>query len=290
MEKVKHTESYCQGEESPGFRRWVSNLPALFSLPVDAGPLTLIPHIKWASRARWAYSRQLKSLLCPDKEHMPLWVNTIYKLGRYYAATEAMIKFASSQPEIFRSIRIEAVECPRQQLFSVQDWKPLTSLLRRLDKTNHIHLMARLSQTWLETNTDAYFRKKCKRTLTVHAEMQLLIFYDTHPELIPRLLFMGTSKKACYLCDRFLFLHPLKMVISASHQKIWPSWMPPSCTGPSMQMYKDLVRALKDDMEKAAARDLHGELGRRQSPNQDSTAGPPITFTSTFWTLHESVK
>ncbi|KEY64922.1 hypothetical protein S7711_03912 [Stachybotrys chartarum IBT 7711] len=290
MLAMKDRIAYQEEYKSSSFSHWISSLPSLLSLAVDAGPVTLLPHIKWASRARWAYSKQLTSFLSSSQADMPQWVNIIYKLGRYYAATQAMVKLASKQPELFRSIRIEPVECPTSEAFLLKDKNALTSLLTRLGRKDDVDdLVSKLGRFWfmddpegfLRKNPEAYFRKKCNHTLTVHAEMQLLAFYDSRPELSLRLLFMGTSKKACYLCEKFLLQHRLKMIVSAGHQKIWPSWMPPPSSSQLLQQtYRKILLDMKRDLEKTAARELEGELGRRRPPNLDSTAGPPISFTS----------
>lgn len=299
MVTMNHRIVYQEEATSLSFRRWISSLPSLLSLAVDSGPLSLIPHIKWASLARWKYSMQLKSFLPSYQGDMPHWVNTIYKLGRYYAAAQAMVKLSFKQPELFRSIRIEPVECPASESFLLKDKSALTNLLKRLGKKDDLdNLISKLGRCWsmddpegfLRKNPEVYFRKKCNHALTVHAEMQLLAFYDSHPELRPRLLFMGTSKKACYLCEKFLSQHRLKMIVSAGHQKIWPSWMPPPVSNSFLQQtYRKILLDMKRDLEEAAARELQGELGRRRPPNLDSTAGPPITFTSTYSTAPMTV-
>lgn len=298
MENLGQGTFSSQEDSSSNFRSWVSRLPVLASLAVDASPLTLIPHIKWACRARWVYSDKLTACTSSPGGVIPLWVNTIYKLGRYYAATQAMINFALRRPELFRSIRIEAVASPPALKFELKNKKALSVLLQKLcTNKDWGGLMSDLGRIWIRRDEEGHFRKdpedhfrrKCKHTLVLHAEMQLLGFYDQHPKRRPQSLFMGTSKKACYLCEKFLAKHPLKMVVSASHQKIWPSWMPPPSSGPSTKIYEAILWNLKRDLEKTAARDLQGELGHRRPPNLDSTAGPPITFTDTFSTTHMTV-
>jgi hypothetical protein len=293
MEAMRRDYCFRREAESSGFERWIGNLPIITSLSVDAGPQSLIHHIKWASRARWKYAEQLTSLLSKVLPETPLWVTTIYKLGRYFAATKAMVKFALRRPEVFRSIQIKVVDSPGQQAFSLKDNRALTDLLARLGRTDKDDIKAQLGCIWfanspqapVHVDAESYFRKKCSHKLALHAEMQLITFYDRNPQLRPLAKFMGTSKKSCYLCQKFLSHHWLKMAVSASHQKLWPSWMPPSDG-----IYRDLLWKIKRDLEKSAAQELLGQLGHRRPANLDSTAGPPITFTSTFCTTNTSLE
>jgi hypothetical protein len=300
MESMNNSPSYQDGSPTTGFSRWIRKLPDIVALAPGAPTSELIPHIMWASRARWVYWRQFESFVSSPEGKVPLWVNTIYKLGRYYAATHAMVKLASSRSNLLRSIRIEAIESPSPWKFELKEKgkdkgrRYLADLLQSLDKASDpAHLASELGRVWFARNKDGcshvdpekFFRQKCSHMLTVHAEMQLISFYDHHPELTPRLLFMGTSKKACYFCDKFLSLHPLKMAVSASHQKLWPSWMPPTPPERLREKYRQILQDMKGQVERAVKQELRGGMCQRP-PNLDSTAGPAITFSSTFWTMH----
>jgi hypothetical protein len=289
IEAMRGDSIFRRETEGSGFERWIGNLPTITSLSVDAGPQSLVHHIIWASRARWEYEEKLTLLLSKVLPETPLWVTTIYKLGRYYAATRAMVKFALRRPEVFQSIRIELVNSPGQHPFVLKNNGALTDLLVKLGRADKDDIKAELGRIWFANNhkapfhvdAEGYFRKRCSQKLALHAEIQLITFYDHYPQLRPRVKFMGTSKKSCYLCQKFLSLHWFKMAVSASHQKLWPSWMPPS-----EGIYRDILWKIKRDMEKSAAQELQGQLGHRRPANLDSTAGPPITFTSTFWTTN----
>lgn len=293
----------------PNFQRWIRNLPHLVSLGPDLTPHSLLPHIEWASRARWDYSQELESFLFSALGEVPSWVSTLYKLGRYYAAVKAMIKLATKKPRFFYVMTVEAVTCPMpQEKFEVRQKDPLFQLLQGLSKTVDTrlgtsldpgHIVSELNRTCFapdscgrrQKNPEEYFRRKCCHTLTLHAEMQLLYFYDQYPQLSPWPRLMGTSKKACYLCHQFLSEHRLHMVVSACHQKLYPSWMPPEPPPGSeelTQKYRSILWVLRLKMEEALKEELKGQLGRRRPANMDSTAGPPITFTNSVWTMHLS--
>ena len=125
-------------------------------------------------------------------------------------------------------------------------------------------------------------RKACRLVLTVHAEMQLLAFYDHQPDLTPRLLFMGMSKKACFLCHEFLSRHLLTIGVSASHQKLYPTWMPAPCSSSVRKKHKVLLWDLCRHLEQTILRDLETRLGTRRPMHMDSTAGPSLTTTGTI--------
>ncbi|KAH7127920.1 hypothetical protein B0J13DRAFT_646022 [Dactylonectria estremocensis] len=281
-------EDDCSLDETggTGFKHWIRNLSILTALEPGTESSLLIPHVKWASQAKWVYSEQIEALFCPNGEELPLWIGCVYKLGRYFAAAKAMLKFATAQRTIFEQIHVETVTAPEQQRFSLSnDRHALMAVLKRLlPKADHQKLMSQLGQTWFRDDPEQRFRDACRLTLTVHAEMQLLTFYDHHTEFTPRLFYMGTSKKACFLCDRYMSHHPLMMSVSASHQKLYPSWMPAPCSESSVRKeHKVRLWELSRHLEQTTARDLETRLGIARRPRTlDSTAGPSLTTTESF--------
>ncbi|KXJ85599.1 hypothetical protein Micbo1qcDRAFT_141367 [Microdochium bolleyi] len=263
------------------FRSWFRKLPSVVLADPSINPEELVNNIETASLARWVYPDQLDALLAPDNGQLPRWLKQIYKLGRYCTAAKSMIKCASKQPMIFDSIHVEAVRHPRQEQFSLPgESRPLLSVLSKITKENPEELRDRLGQFWLTRDPDAKLRQACKMTMTVHAEMQLLSFYDHNPDLTPRLLFMGTSKKACYLCYEFITRHPLAIGVSACHQKLYRGWMPAPCSSTVRKRHKHLLWEFVRYLEETTARDLQTRLGLRRPINSDSTAGPSLTTTA----------
>ncbi|QBZ66590.1 hypothetical protein PoMZ_13573 [Pyricularia oryzae] len=280
---LRTDEAYLDDGKKADFQQWIAIFPFMISLRSDATPVQLVPHMIWAAQARWKYSERIELLFCSEEEEMPLWIKHIYKLARYHSATKAMVKLATRQPDIFTSIHVKAVEIPGQQRFSLgNDITALSTTLQRLTKTDSGSLVERLGQTWLTDDPEARFRKACRLNLTVHAEMQLLTFYDHHPYLTPRLLFMGTSKKVCFLCHNFLSRHPLAIGVSASHQKLYPTWMPAPCSSSVRKKHKTLLWDLNRHLEETVLRDLETRFGVRRPVHMDSTAGPSLTTTGTF--------
>lgn len=282
MNQMRKDESLLYDAGDIRFRQWIRNLPLLASLDNATDSAQLVAHVKWASEARWVYSEQLESFLEAINQEMPPWLKTIYKLGRYHTAAKTMIKLAMKQPAVFTGIHIEPVGAPERMKFSLGKEKlPLLTALKRITRTDPEELKERLGQIWLTKDPELRFREACRVKLTVHAEMQLLSFYDHNPGLTPRLLFMGTSKKACYLCHEFMARHPLAISMSATHQKIYPTWMPAPCSSTVRKWHKTLLWEFCRHLEHVTARDLETRLGIRRPNTLDSTAGPSLTST---WT------
>lgn len=278
MDEMDKKEFVSDDAGEVRFRQWICNLPLLSSLDSGLDCAHLIGHIKWASEARWVYSEQLENFLEADNEELPVWLKTIYKLGRYQTAAKTMIKLAVKQPAVFTGIHIEPVQAPERMRFSLQkEQLPLLTVLKKITKKDPEELKEKLGQIWLRKDPELRFRQACHIELTVHAEMQLLSFYDHHPNLTPRLLFMGTSKKACYLCHEFMSRHPLAISMSATHQKLYPTWMPAPCSSAVRKKHKVLLWEFSRHLEQVTARDLETRLGIRRPNTTDSTAGPSLT-------------
>jgi hypothetical protein len=65
-----------------------------------------------------------------------------------------------------------------------------------------------------------------KGYIKVHAEIQLLFFYELNPHL-PRPRIICSSKSACYLCNLFFSLHGV-FHIRRSHGRIYDKWILPT--------------------------------------------------------------
>lgn len=282
VEQVIRTEDDGVGSS---FRRWVDNFSMVASLGSNVKPDDLMLHIKWASQAKWAFSEQIEALFCPDGQDLPPWISNIYKLGRYWVAAKVMVKIAVKQPSLFTLMHAKIVETSPPQTFSLgKNRTALSDVLHRLtDQDDTQDLIKQLGKVWLTDEPESRFKKACQLKLTVHAEMQLLSFYDHYPELTPRFLFMGTSKKACYLCYQFMSRHPLDISVSACHQKLYPSWEPAECTKSTVRKsHKVKLWELSRYLEETAARDLQTRLGVRRPKALDSTAGPSFPTTSSL--------
>jgi hypothetical protein len=240
--------------------------------------------IDWASQTRWFYAERLQKILGLDHAQKPHWLDTLHKIARYRAAIKSMIKFAAKQPEVFEGIEIHDIKAPIPRPFSLSKEKaPFRALLRNLMiKEDSGMILEKLQQHLGKQDVEAELRKACRLNLTLHAEMQLVVFYERNPALVPRIPFIGTSKKACFLCYEYLLQHPLRLQVSACHQKVYPTWMPPPYYPTSRRAKSVPFGKLAQNVEKLTKRDVKTALATPRRPkNQDSTAGSSLTITAT---------
>ncbi|KAF4334247.1 hypothetical protein FBEOM_11919 [Fusarium beomiforme] len=274
----------------PEFRHWLESCP--FTSPSFLQPWTspaIVKLVNWASQARWAYSTQLQILLGIKQLQKPAWMDNLYKIARYRSAIKSMVKLAAKQPDIFSQIEIRDVQAPKPLSFFLKNDKAaLLSAVKNLVKEDSGTIMQQLESHLDSHDLEADLYRACRLNLTLHAEMQLVEFYEGHPESVARMPFIGTSKKACFLCYRYLLHHPLRLRVSACHQKIYPSWMPPPCNQTSKQWKSPPFTKVDKEIEQLARTELKTALNVPRRPkNYDSTAGPSLTLTATVSTDKE---
>ncbi|KAH7176010.1 hypothetical protein EDB81DRAFT_771712 [Dactylonectria macrodidyma] len=267
----------------PGLRLWLENCPFKATSLQTWSPATMAMLIDWASQARWLYSEQLQSLLRLGGTQKPPWLDSLHKIARYHSAIKSMVKLAAKQPEALVGIHIQEVKAPDSRPFSLSNEKaPLLAAVKRLVKEDSGMIMEQLEKRLGTQDVEAQLRKACRLNLTLHAEMQIVVFYEGNPSSAPRMPFIGTSKKACFLCHEYLLQHPLGLQVSACHQKIYPTWMPPPYYPSPGQFKSTPFVKLSKNIEQLTKRDLKTALTAPRRPrNQDSTAGPSLTITAT---------
>jgi hypothetical protein len=239
--------------------------------------------IDWASQARWRYSEQLQILLGSDQPQKPPWLDSLHKIARYRSAIKSMVKFAAKEPEVFAGIHIRDVKAPNSRSFTLSNEKtPLLAAVRSLVKEDPGVIMEQLEKHLGTQDVEVRLRRACRLNLTLHAEMQIVVFYEGNPDSVPRMPFIGTSKKACFLCHRYLLQHALRLQVSACHQKIYPSWMPPPYYPIPGRFKSAPFVKLSKEIEQLTKRELKTALNAPRRPrNYDSTAGPSLTLTAT---------
>lgn len=252
----------------------------------DEPPERLLPHISWAEKAKWEYSAYLEAIFAAHGvRQQPRWIYNVYKLGRYAVSCRALCLLALEYPALFSSIRVEAVTAPPRVTFSFpSEDQPLREVLRRVGacgqhQEEDLVRMLGLALVWDSPEPDSHLRETCDVRLTVHAEMQLLGFYDAHPELLPSFRFIGVSKKSCFLCHRFLQGHPASFSVSSCHQKLYLAWKPPAASDSKVyKMCKAIVSNLCVSMESTARQEIRRRIGgvSRTVP-LDSTAGVSLS-------------
>lgn len=273
--------SYLNPYALQRFLEWYRHISAMRDLPLHPEPKDLLPFVRWAREARQHYLEFLKGAYSTRTQQLPRWVRILFKLGRYSVASRVLVQLASEFPALFNPMRVESVVAPATTRFTITGQElPLTCVLRRVvDGASADEQLPRLARIWNTAEPEAHFREACSLTLKVHAEMQLLGFYDHNPNCKPSFRFIGVSKKSCYLCHMFLTTHPDSFATSSCHQKLYVSWMPPLATSVKVyKKYKVLATELTKIMEATAKEDLKSRLGSPRRPiPADSTAGVSLS-------------
>ncbi|KAH7250348.1 uncharacterized protein BKA55DRAFT_511937 [Fusarium redolens] len=280
--------------QSERFRIWLENCPFTASpSPIQNWSCAnTVMLIHWASEARWHYAEQLQTLLKLDESQSQAWLDNLHKVARYHSAIKSMVKFAVKEPDIFVKIVIRQINAPNTRRFKFPSNKaPLLAVVRTLVGKDTDSTMEKLEKHLGTQDVEARLRRACRLDLTLHAEMQIVVFYEGNPGLVPRIRLIGTSKKACFLCDKYLRHHPLRLQASACHQKIYPSWMPPPYYKVPGNSTKVPFIKLSDDIEKLTRQELKEAItAPLRPPNYDSTAGPSLTLTATVPTELRSLR
>lgn len=84
----------------------------------------------------------------------------------------------------------------------------------------------------------------------VHAEVQLILFYEQYPKSRPPRA-IGASKSACFLCDLFIKQHR-GFGISHSHMKLYTQWTIPNVPWMNIQQiqtWQNIVQAMTLDIK-----------------------------------------
>jgi hypothetical protein len=274
--------SSSQGAGKTGLKLWLQNCPFTGASPQSWDLATVERLVDWAAKARWEYSEQLPGLLQFDRAQKHFWLECLFKIARYQASIKSMVKLATKEPAMFQGIRILHVEAPMSCQFSIDvDATPGRTVVNYLFNKDAEDIMTKL-KSHLGQNVEWRLRKACPKKLTLHAEMQLAVFYEGNPDLLPQMAYVGTSKKACFLCNEYLRHHTSRLQAGACHQKVYSTWMPPPCYQDSGRSGSTPFQKLSRSIENLTRRELKTSLAVPRRPiNQDSTAGPDLTLTAT---------
>ncbi|KAF5982502.1 hypothetical protein FBULB1_4261 [Fusarium bulbicola] len=143
---------------------------------------TIVKLINWASEARWQYAEQLRTLLNLDESQSPAWLDHLHKMARYHSAIKSMVKFAMKEPGIFVNIAIRPINAPHQRRFKLpKDEAPLLAIVRTLMGKDTNSTMEKLEKHCGTHDVEARLRGARPRMLTLHAEMQIVVFYESNP-------------------------------------------------------------------------------------------------------------
>ncbi len=117
------------------------------------------------------------------------------KISRFYRAAMAFTAVGIKLSKRNMTIQIQAVAAPKFRITELSDRTPAQLRLRGGYK------YASLSENQLQGMIGRWPRYR------LHSEMQLLIFYQENPNLLPQDNYVGCDKLSCYLCHRFITNH-----------------------------------------------------------------------------------
>ena len=149
------------------------------------------------------------------------------KLGYYFSISRDLYSAAWNRKyHIFDHVKVEVIQI-RNTANSVSPRLPtnLTACLERVQKSQNLKRqvsdLARLSSEG-EKRLFNQTVSRAPKYWKVHAEMQLLLYYEVHPSLKkPRVI--CSSKDACYLCDLFFKVHG-RYHIPKTHGRLYEMW------------------------------------------------------------------
>lgn len=207
------------------------------------------------------------------------------KLSRYWKCTVDLVECARSKSlaGLFQNVE-----------FCATPWtpaKPPTSplpgqgqLLKFLISLGYheAEVLKRCASKYSRLNAE--FQRLQGKDLYVHAEIGLIYYYATHPELQPARE-IGCSKHACFLCDIFIKHHP-DFEVRATHKKIYVGWGLPDLKGVSVrdrfssEILQNAITKTIRDIEDAVKTEFDSPRGTQ--PNNlspDSSSGVSETET-----------
>lgn len=115
----------------------------------------------------------------------------------------------------------------------------------------------------------------------VHAEIQLLIYYDSNPDisiLKPRVL--GVSKAACYLCNLFSKKHA-DFFLSQTHGQLYDQWNIPdlaSFDNAQRLKYRSILKSMDNELQVTTKR----ERARHRSQKRNEPLGSRLHLATAF--------
>lgn len=150
---------------------------------------------------------------------------TISKLNRYFSVSRFLLQ-AARRYSVFSRIRISVISFRAPELPSMElDPKTvgvIDNLLegpKRRTVTSSLHVES-------STAIQDYIRQGATLPVPVHAEIQLLFYYENSSSNVPPRI-ICSSKQACFLCNLFFKIHR-RFIIPSTHGRLYEKWALPA--------------------------------------------------------------
>lgn len=215
-------------------------------------------------------------------------IGSLRKLGRYYSVSCDLID-AARRPEylVFNKVSVETLIPPACNPAFITNLSSFDAALLQVENS----VSRRTSSTVKMPNRLAVARKRYESrrhemptSWKVHAEIQLLFFYESRPDIQhPRMI--CSSKSACYLCHLFIEMHG-KFEVYRTHSRIYEKWLLPDPVQinflPSnlLQLLKRFNGLLEDRIANFISLSLQEQRRIRYSYPNESIAGSFDKFSS----------
>lgn len=150
---------------------------------------------------------------------------TISKLNRYFSVSRFLLQ-AARRYSVFRRIQISVISFRAPKLppmeFDRTTVSVIDSLLegpKRETVTSRMHVES-------STAIQDYIRQEATLPIPVHAEIQLLFYYEDRSSNVPPRI-ICSSKQACFLCKLFIKIHG-RFITPSSHGRLYEKWALPA--------------------------------------------------------------
>jgi hypothetical protein len=221
-------------------------------------------------------------------------VQAIEKLGRYKVATYSLVSLATKYPQAFKTIEVLTVAPPVREAFALPEHPDtgLATLASELTDSPienakyHLKKRTELSETGLLRKYEELYLGRPH----IHAEIQLVKFYEENPSVNPP-KFIGSSGKTCHLCSTFLELHG-RFAVSKSCPTLYPRWTVPAivCSSAAeVDHFQNVVKQMTSILESTCTAALlrkEGAVRRAAVANATPAAAPLPTNTQQVLTAH----
>lgn len=213
-----------------------------------------------------------------DKTASRKLYNILRKLSRYWKCTEDLVECAQSESltGLFKNVEFCAIpRTPAKSYTSPSSNQ--NQLLKFLTSLGYheAEVLKRCGSRYSKLN--AKFGKLQEKDLYVHAEIGLIYYYATHPELQPARE-IGCSKHACFLCDLFIKHHP-NFRVRATHKKVYVGWGLPDLKGVgindafSSETLQNAITKTMQDIEDAVKTEFDSPRDKQPDLPPDSSSG-----------------
>ena len=210
---------------------------------------------------------------------------TIMKLGRYNIASRFLIHTAK-ELSIFENITISVVKLPAPPVISLIEPQNLTvDMIYSLFDAGRVqniaaHVQQRFGRKGINVpGIESRLSNILSTKFVVHAEIQLLTYYEMNNVTYPPRMLCST-KKACFLCSHFIRLHG-KFKVPSTHGKLYEKWTFPEAMKQIPEIRAKQLGEIVDKFSNALEDELRREILDARKPYPapfESTV-----FTSTVW-------